>query len=417
MDFIRDNFSIAFTEDEHSDFDSAVAEFSDAAAWEAIPASDVTFLPMTAIVPEDLSVGGVDAFTDSSVGELPLAVRYDDDGRTFLIRPYLFKNIKQQFRDDAAILSDMLSKGRIDKFCDHLNMSKEFIGKKKLQVMYRGEKISGWFSDFNHNWDQTKQIDFMWDELSSRFPSMKFAGGYISHLQTELKTTLDDAITAKLVGSDSLVADYLDAWEAAGGDREALKNAVPTLQFRTGESGLYAVTASPSLQIPPTPGYTRGRIIPLGSALSVNHRGADNAVWDKFAKFPDNIGTLYVKGLEGLKKMCNTRIFFPYNALTHALKLFKSSIPIAELKRVCDDAEVYFGMDDSTTCSAIDLYNMVNDMVTSVIASKKLSEQKAFQNQEILARLCNMDWKTLDQKTPAKIGGKDTSFEIDFVRV
>ena len=121
--------------------------------------------------------------------------------------------------------------------------------------------------------------------------------------------------------SPSVAASYLEAWEMAGGDPEELKKAVPTVIFMTGESGLSSIVVSPVMIM------EGGDPVFLGASLSVNHRGKDEMVWDKFKKFPDEVATLYTKGMKGLRDMCKTEILHPYNCLTHVLKMFKSSIP------------------------------------------------------------------------------------------
>lgn len=414
----KDSWAEHFESDEHADFKDSLTEFSNAAKWTSINAADVTFVPLSAVYEHELAEGDADTLADSKIGEMPVAVHMDEAVKTFLMRGYLFKNVKQQFRDDAAILSDMLTAGNTEDFCDHLNMSKKYLKKKKIQMLVRGEKISGWFSDFNHNWSQIEQLEFLEKELTARFPNMSFVSGEINHTFTEARYALDESIRAKSIsGEEEGVVDaYLSAWERSGGDRASMENAVPVLRFNTGESGLFSIVCSPLLKLAPCKEYPKGTTLFLGTALSVNHRGSDKAVWEKFAKFPDNIATLYTKGMKGLAAMCKTRISHPYCAVTHALKLFTSSVPLKVLKEICGDTEIIFGgPDDTEPCFAIDLYKNVSSKIQSSFGSS--TPLKQFQNQELLARLCNANWEEFDKARPAALFAPKEDPEIELIAV
>lgn len=406
---LRDSFS-AFFED-HAEFHQFLSNFDKDTRWESIQASSVSFIPLDSISPGQLLMGGEEGYHDTRISGLPVAVKLDD-GRILAIRPYLFKNMKQHHRDNAAVLTDMLNIGNISAMCAHLNMSKPFL-KKSILMMTRGQKISGWFSEFNGNWGESAQFTFVENSMRDAFPEFRFEKGEVSHLystaQYVLGTSLRDRAFDSVIG-EKVLSPYLDAWEAAGGDRAVLEKAVPQCWFTTGESGLTSITLSPVLRLPD------GQRFFLGGSLSVNHRGDDSKVWDKFMTFPDQIAVLYQKGIKALSSLCSRRIDHPYSCTTHALMKFRSSIPTDYLKDVCSTMELFYPPEDKTmTCMAIDVYNAINEMVAR--AGAKQSPLKRLQNTELVARLMVANWDEFDKAIPAKVCGKaegDAS-EVDFL--
>lgn len=406
---MKDSFSQLF--EDHDEFLQFLADFDKDTRWESIPAKNVSFIPLDAITPDKLLMGGEACYHDTQISGLPVAVQLDD-GRILAIRPYLFKNMKQHHRDNAAILTDMLNAGNTSAMCSHLNMSKPFL-KKNILMMTRGQKISGWFSEFNGNWGESAQFAFVENAMRDAFPEFRFVRGEVSHLYTTgryiLGSSLRDSTFSSLIG-DKVMGPYLDAWEAAGGERGVLENAVPQCWFSTGESGLTAITLSPVLKLPD------GQFFFLGGSLSVNHRGDDSKVWDRFKAFPEQVAVLYQKGLKALNALCSQRIEHPYSCTTHALLAFRSSVPTAYLKDLCGTMEMFYPPEDKgMSCMAIDVYNAINEMVAR--AAVKQSPLKRLQNMELVARLMVANWGEFDKAIPAKVFGKpegeDT--EVDFL--
>lgn len=408
---INDYFSAHF--ENHKEFRAFLGEFDKDTRWEPVQATDVEFIPMNELSPADLSMGGVDAFNDTMDSGLPIAVALPDK-RKLAVRTYLFKNIKQHHRDGGAILSDMLTAGAYSAFCQHLNLSKPFLHKKKILMMTRGEKISGWFSEFNANRSQTQQFDFFEGNMRAGFPELAFEEADVTHFFTSAVYRIGETMTSKEFGAGigaSVLGPYLDAWEAASLNAEVLMAAVPKCRFITGESGLTSIVLSPMVELP------TGEVFYLGGSLSVNHRGEDKAVWDKFETFPSQVAVMYQKGLKGLANLCTRRVYHPYSCMTHLLNKFKASIPMEHIKAVAEDVEMFYPpMDDSMTCFAIDLYNnYLNPMVAAV--SAKQNPLKSIQNIELVARIVTANWDEFDVPTPVKFSGKTkvVSDEVDWL--
>jgi len=406
---MKDSFSQLF--DDHDELHKFLADLDKDTRWESIPAKTVSFVPLDSLTPEQLLMGGEACYHDTRISGLPVAVKLDD-GRILAIRPYLFKNMKQHHRDNAAILTDMLNCGNVSAMCDHLNMSKPFL-KKNILMMTRGQKISGWFSEFNANWGQSAQFKFVEASMHDAFPEFQFGTGEVSHLYSTarytLGTSLRDGTFSSCIG-DKVLGPYLDAWEAAGGDRAALEKAVPQCWFTTGESGLTSITLSPVLKM------SDGQLFFLGGSLSVNHRGDDSKVWDKFTAFPDQIAVLYQRGMKALSSLCSRRISNPYACTTHILLKFRSSVPTDYLKDVASTMEMFYPPEDKEmTCMAIDVYNAINEMVAR--AGVKQSPLKRLQNMELVARLMVANWDDYDKAVPAKVFGKSTGddSEVDWL--
>lgn len=398
---IRDGFFVEFNDRE--EFMSFIGDFDKDTRWESIPASSVTYIPLSSITPGELTAGGNVGYSDSEISGLPIAVKLDD-GRIFGIRPYLYKNIKQHHRDNAAVLSDMLTAGNVAAFCDHLNASKPFL-KKNIMMLTRGAKISGWFSEFNANWSQSAQFSFVENAMRANFPQWSFMRGEVSHLYTSGTYALEKSISSpgftSMIG-EKVMGPYLDAWESAGGRREDLLNAVPQCKFMTGESGLTSIVLTPIVRMPD------GMTFFLGSSLSVNHRGDDEKVWKKFETFPEQIAVLYQKGMKALAKLCSRGVAHPYNCMTHCLMPFRSSIPAEYLKDLCSTMEMFYPQEDnSIICMAIEIYNSINEMVHRAGATQ--APLKRLQNMELLARLMVSNWDDFDKATPAKLFGKGES--------
>lgn len=417
IDMTKDWVAYVFDKHQHEEFLSALEDIQKDTIVEPIKAKEVSFVPLSE-VPEGELVEAVreDSATAKVVdrpfeSRLPIAVHMDD-GRYYCVRPYLWKNLKQHHKDNAAILGEMVHREKWGDICAHLNMSKPYLSKSIL-MMLRGGKISGWFSEFNFNQSQWTQVKFVEETLGEKFPDMVFEAGGISHLFTTATYQLGNSIAesySRLGMDESILNAYLEAWVASGGAVEDLETAVPYIRFLTGESGLTSITLTPYLKL------RDGRCFYLGGSLSVNHRGEDKAVWGKFEEFPDQVAVLYQNGLSGLKKLCDRFIPYPWACLTHVLKGFRATIPVKEMKDCLDDFEMWYDPDDEEqTCRAIDVYNAVASLVNELGA--KNGPMRQIQNQELVARLLVANWDEYDKKTPAKLFGKreDTAKEFDWL--
>lgn len=385
-EFIRDVFEAKFTSTQGDDFTSMLNLFSSDTEWEEVSSKDVRFLPVS-------EVDGISeaAMKDSIGGEFPIAMEHG--GIVYPIRPFVFKAIKQHHKDAAKILNTMLAKGQYSDVCKHLNMSAPYLT-KKLLAMHRGEKLGGYFSQFNHSWDEQQQVEYAELSLESMFPDMAFQSGNINHIYTMVEWMLGQSIEdAGLAGDSAIAQAYVDAWVSAGGDRAEIEEAKPVCRFLTGESGLTAITLSPTLVM-------KSSTINLGSSLSVTHRGSDDQVWSKFEEFPDRIAVLYQEGLKGLGNLCRRKVFYPYNACSRVLAIFKSAVPAKTLQNILDDFAAFYPPDEKElTCFAIDVYQHIN----RALETECFNPLRRVQNAELMARLLMSDWSSFDQPTPVAI--------------
>lgn len=414
---IKDGFLATFDEESHSDMLSYLREVEKDTRWEPIEAKNTFFVPLSEVPESELAAGAGEGYQDALSSPLPICAVLPD-GRKYLLRPYLLKNIKQHHRDNAVVLSDMLNRGDIRAFCDHISLGRPFL-KKQILMMTRGEKVSGWFSEFNGNWSQLAQVSFFEEKMKESFPALRFLRAEVSHYYTAVNYQLDETMSSRElhahIGLKPGVMDaYLDAWVSAGLPAELLRDAVPVCQFVTGESGLTSIEVRPTIRL------SDGTVIPLGGILSVNHRGADESVWGKFETFPGKVAILYQKGLAGLESLCERKIFNPYCATTHVLNLFRASIPAEALRSCAANAEIFWPRDiEDITCCAIDIFNIVNEMVTE--ANKKLSPVRRLRNMEMVGRLCHSSWGDFDvghvnkffSKSDLKFSTPDDDFGID----
>lgn len=396
---VHDSYFALYAKEDHAKLIEDLQEFQADTHWEAIEAKNTRFVPLSSVEETELAVGAGEAYKDSMGSELPIAAVLPD-GRKYLMRPYLLKNIKQHHRDNALVLSDMLHQGKIDAFCEHVSMGRHFL-KKSILMMVRGEKISGWFSDFNASWSQLAQIEFFEEKMRSAFPNMKFESAEVSHYCTTVNYTLDDSMDSRAL-HDSLglkpgVMDaYIDAWVSAGLPAEVLRSAVPICQFVTGESGLTSIEVRPYIRL-----NNKWGCIPLGNKLSVNHRGSDEHVWEKFETFPGQVAILYQKGLAGIERLCYQTMRHPYCAITHVLAQFRASVPMKRLQTCAANAEIFWPREDEeAVCKAIDIFNCVNESVSA--ANAELSPIRRLRNAETIGRLCHMDWREFDVATVNK---------------
>ena len=269
----KDDYVATFDNQGHDEFMEALKEWGKETRFVEVPAKDIYFSPLSSLDPDDV-LGGQEVYDDSQrVDALPIVANLPT-GEKVALRPYIYKDVKQHHRDNAAVLGDMLRAGSYESWCEHINLGRGFL-KKTLLVMVRGCKASGWSSEFNCNRSELEQVNFIEESLSQRFPNVKFLSGEISHYFTMVKFKLDDSIqtfnTAAAL-APNVVSAYEDAWVSGGGDLDELRAAVPIATFITGESGLTAITLGVGLLFP------NETFVPLGKSLSVTHRGSDEKV-------------------------------------------------------------------------------------------------------------------------------------------
>lgn len=386
--FIADAFEAKYAAAEEEEFTAMLRIFSDDTTWDEVNSKDVKFIPVA-------ETDGIteEVMKDSLEGEFPIAMEYD--GKAYPIRPFVFKAIKQHHKDAAKVLNAMLAQGQYSDVCKHLNMSAPYLT-KKLLAMRRGEKVGGYFSQFNHAWDENTQVEYAALMLESMFPDMSFTHGEINHVYTMVEWQLGQSIAdAGLSGDDAIAQAYVDAWVDAGGDRAEIEEAKPICRFLTGESGLTSITLSPTLSL-------KSGVINLGSSLSVTHRGSDEQVWGKFEDFPDQIAVLYQRGLKGLEELCRRKVFFPYNACSRVLAIFKSAVPAKTLQNILDDFAAFYPPEEKDlTCFAIDVYQHINHAINE----ESFNPLRRVQNAELMARILMSDWNSFDQPTPVAIRG------------
>lgn len=386
-----DLFEKRFEGTEQFEFHDFIRGIDAATQWERHPLKEIVFVPASSVKADDLSLGDEEALMDSK-HNLPI-VACLPDGRKILMRYYLWKQIKQHHRDTCAVINDMAQANAWEDVCAHLNSGAKYL-KKKVIVMTRGEKVSGWFGQFNTSWTQEQQICFVEEKMAERFTELQFVGGSYTHLFTTANYMLDTSICGMGWGT-SVMDAYAAAWEEAGMEVSITK-AVPMVRFVTGESGMTSIALSPYLKLD-------GTEIPLGPSLSVSHRGSDEVVWGKLQAFPDMSVAKYKAGMDDLKNLCEMVIYHPYSCMTHVLKGFLSSLPLKDALDLAGMYQIMYDPSDADlTCRAINLYQDVNNLISEVNGRTK-SPVRRLNNMELVARLLCMDWQKLDVKTPAKL--------------
>lgn len=399
---VKDEFIQKFTS--HDEFISFVKEWCEDTEFISCPAKDISFVPLASLTPDQIA-GGEEAFRDSMrMDGFKVAAVLPNYPKMVAMRPYIYKDVKQHHRDNAAVLGDMFRAEHFGSWCEHINNGRSYL-KKELLVMLRGDKASGWSSEFNNSRDESEQIQFLETALRSRFPAAEFLSGEVSHYYTMAKYALDvsvAAFTSQASIASSVVQAYEDAWVSAGGDVNDLRTAVPVATFVTGESGLSAISLSAGLE------FADKTFIPLGKALTVSHRGSDEKVWGKFEAMPDNIAVLYQKGLTGLANLSNRIIYHPWSCVTHICKLFRGATSVKVLTELMDSFEEVYPPDDpNSTCYAIDIFNELNETLATAVSEQ--GPIKRLRNTEILAQLVTMDWDAFDRAAPEIFGKRSGS--------
>ena len=409
LDNREDAFERHFEASSHGEFFELLDELEKDTKWDRVPLKEISFVPLSEVREEELSLGAGKAYEDSKKGFLPIVACFAD-GRKYLVREYLLKFIKDHAEDNGKIVSKIFNAKNWQLFCAHINCGWEYRHKEIIYLL-RGEKISSWMTDFNSNWSQLKQFEFFEEKMGERFPGFSFSAASIGHYFSSASYRLDDSIESHgLAGAlgvtSAVMGAYIDAWRACGLEPEELKSAVPVCRFLTGESGLCAIEAIPVIQ---TKNY--GEIV-MGESLKVVHRGSDEAVWGQFETFPDNIAVLFQKGLAGLELLCKLRIMNPYNAVTRILKMFRATMPSETMKACAETASFYWAPSDKdATCKAVEIYHLVNEFVKEGNEKRK-NPLVAFRNVELMGRLLHANWKDFDKPTALKVGGKAEEIDL-----
>lgn len=392
--FICDGYEATFGQSEHSEFVDELKKIENDTEWVSTKVPNTTFMPLSSITSDDLACSPIFrsdedkglAYKDSTEGELPIAVQLEDT-RKYPVREYLLKNIKHNHGDDAIVLSSMMTAGAYTEFCEHLNFGRAF-RKKTVSALIRGGKVSGWFIDFNHNWSMREQVEFFESTMKERFERMAFQNASCSHyaICANYQLTGDcEEIT------DSPMDAYLESWGKAGFDTELLKQATPVCRFTSGESGLFSISVSPKLVFP---AESKMPDMTIGPALSVNHRGKDESVWDKFKDFPEQTISLFNDGMGAVARLCELRVKYPYKCLTQILaQNFKAGVPAS----IMDDTAEVFKMefDGVEDVRAIHVWSALNEMIAQT--EKHASMQRTLNNIETLARLLFDNWGKYDK--------------------
>ena len=411
MDIKKDNVEIMFDKESATAFREFIAEVDSDTEWSVHPLREVFFSPLDGIVADDLFIGGDEELEDSKLNGLPIMANLPD-GKAALMRPYLWKQVKQHHRDTAPIVGDMANAGAWGSVCEHLNLGRDYL-KRDVLVMTRGGKISGWFSEFNTNRTQTQQLDMLEFHLEKSFPRYSFYGGLFNHLFTEARYSLDVSMAeaAETIGEEKTVmASYVSTWKKCGIEAD-IDVAVPMVKFMTGESGMTSIVISPYVVLD-----SKGKTIPLGPSLSIKHRGSDEGVWGKFEEFGGQIATMYQSGMKALTALCERKVYHPYSCMTRCLKPFLATAPWSAIEDLADSFMTFFDpKDPDATCLAVDIFNYINDMVDEV--NEKCAPTRRLQNKETVARLLAANWDALDVSKPLilfpKKADKDAALDVE----
>lgn len=385
--FMQENYNAVFTA--HEGFLTEVEAMDAETRWSQQLLSKVKYFPAASFAPTDI-IGGADVLADTIGTEIPIVAALPD-GSKMAMRPYLWKNVKDLAGDNSKAVSRYITMGKIDRACAHLNFGIDSIPERKnVLMMVRGQKISGWFGEFNASWGQKKQVDTLETELSRSFHRMAFEKGEMNHLFTAAKYKLDLNMGEF---SGTMVKTYEEAWHEAGMDGD-FSDAIPYLQFITGESGLTAISIRPYLDL----GWSE---LPLGGTLTTTHRGGDEVVWDKFASSLASVGALYTKSLDDMAKLCKYRVSHPYNCLSRVLKNFLPCLPVPACRDDLSDFECYYprkGAGSEKTCSAMEI---VSHVVSLCNANNLDNPRNRFRNMELIAQLYKANWNAFDTTSAA----------------
>lgn len=389
-DVNKDNFAVAYNNEEHGQFMKLLKSFVDDTLWVPVKIQHTSYMPCDTVSADELAYGGAEALADTRNNSLPICVKLQD-GKIICVREHLLKFLKQHGANEAAKLGPILTAGDYQCFCDSMNIGLKYV-KKTIQALIRGGKISCWVSDYNHEWSMLQQVQFLEEKLFDAFPNTEFVSAVANTLGIYVNYKLDDSLfdtdTKVSIFGERTMEAYREAWTSAGLPIEDLEKATPMVRFTTGESGLVSIGLAPYLQFPD------GTEFPLGPAVSVNHRGDEKAVWGKFETFPEQVAVIAQKGLDAIAELCDKVIEHPLQCMANCMTKFRASLPSRYMYDTLDCYEASYPIDSGITCSAILLFQELNQMLDD--ASEALSPERRLQNIEILARLIYENWDAFD---------------------
>ena len=404
-DLVPDTFRLSFAEGKEGEatFLHAVKEFDKAGKWENVPAEDFRVLA-TGKLDEGSVHGGPDACNADSYLSAKIGKR---GGLPYVLRPWACKSLRNLCQDDPGIFTRILAEDRADIIARRLSEDLQFLPKgKELLVLIRGEKISGLFGEFNSEWTQSEQLTALKQKLMQMFGGHEFLSGELGHIETKVTYKLGPSImdakflkTTHGTAAEAVLTPYIQAWTDAGMDPDVLQDAIPTLDFRTGESGLAQLMLVPRIH------YKTGAVMTsclLGEPMKVKHRGSN--VWNTYTEYLTSVAATYQNGIRGIVDLTQREIKHPYSCLTHLLKQLRPSTPAAEFWSTLESFEMLHPQFDEKPCQAFVLYEAINDM--NQRAAEKVSVTKQLQNMEFTAKMLSpkFNWKSFDVVAPANFG-------------
>lgn len=404
-DLVLDSFHLSFVEGKEGEaaFLQAVKDFDQVAEWRSVPVDDFRILA-TNKLDEDGIHGGPDASNTDSYLSARIGKR---GGLPYVMRPWTCKSLRNLCQDDPGIFTKILAEGRADIIARRLSEDLKFLPKgKELLVLIRGEKISGLFGEFNSEWTQSEQLTALKQKLMQMFGGHEFLSGELGHIETKVTYKLGPSImdakflkTTYGTAAEAVLSPYIQAWTDAGMDPDVLREAIPSLDFRTGESGLAQLMLVPRIH------YKTGAVMTsclLGEPMKVKHRGSN--VWNTYTEYLTSVAATYQNGIRGIVDLTQREIKHPYSCLTHLLKQLRPSTPAADFWSTLESFEMLHPQTDEKPCQAFVLYEVINDM--NQRAAEKVSVTKQLQNMEFTAKMLSpkFNWKRFDVAAPANFG-------------
>lgn len=393
--------------EQEMDFLDCVKEYDLAADWRSVSVSDMS-IQATAELSGDSVYGGDAAINMDSYLAVQLPPANGAEVKLHVLRPYTIPALMSLCKDSPPIFKAMKDCGNTSIIARRLNEDRCFLPQdKEFLIRIVGGKVSGCFGDFNAAWTQTEQMAALRSKLNEMFGNHEFLEGTVAHIETRVAYKLGPSIEdAKFLKSThgtaagAVLAPYLQTWVEAGLDAEVLKNAVPTLEFRTGESGLAPIALIPSIHYKADGVDTT---VLLGPPCKVKHRGSE--VWNTYLEYLAGVAAAYQNGIRGWVDLTKTEIKHPYNCLTHIMKTgLRASTPAAVLQATLEAFSLTYPEGGSETCSAFVIYETINDMNSR--AAKAVSPTKQLQNMEFTCKMLapKFNWKRFDLTSPANFG-------------
>jgi len=404
---MKDEFQCSYNDEK--EFFDAVKAFDQEAEWKRVPIASLSFIPQKKMDAEKV-VGGALAMDGSS--SMAIAIS-EPDGRVFCLRPWANASLHALCQDEAKIYKKFEAKGRYDEIAARLNQDLSVLPEdKEFEFLFRGQKVSGAFGDFNHEWTQSDQLRALKGKLNDMFGRHSFISGIVSHVETRAVYQLGMSICDAGViqgdegtAAEAVLAPYRDAWIRAGKDAASFDEAIPYLEFCTGESGLAQIALVPKFSY--RYGSTRIDAL-LGGPMKVNHRGSEAAVWGKFMELLSGVAAQYQNGLREVARLADLQIMNPYSCLTHCLKPFCSSVPLSEITMEADTFALFYPPTEEAGCSALVIYETINTLIGRV--AERVSATKRLNNMELAARMLSpgFSWSSKDVARPATLSSRKT---------